>query len=142
MRMVSCVSFVLGMFAASVLFATRAAAADAPPAGKVYELRVYHTNPGKLEALHARFRDHTCKLFQRHGIELIGFWTPIQGAEANCTLYYLVAFSSAEAQKKAWLAFRDDPEWKKAKAESEKDGVLVKKVDSTSLKATDYSPLQ
>ena len=143
MRTLSSVSFVLGMlFASTLLLGTRATAADTPPAGKVYELRVYHANPGKLEALHARFRDHTCKLFQKHGIELVGFWTPTQGEEAKNTLYYIIAFPDAEAQKKAWQAFRDDPDWKKAKADSEKEGVLVNKVDSTNLKATDYSPLR
>ena len=117
-------------------------AADTAPAGKVYELRVYHANPGKLDALHARFRDDTCRLFKKHGIEMVGFWTPTQGQEAANTLYYIVAFPSVEAQKKAWQAFRDDPEWKKAKADSETGGVLVNKVDSTNLKATDYSPLR
>ena len=143
MRTLSSVSSVLGIVLAGTLMSNASAtAADAPPTGKVYELRVYHANPGKLEALHARFRDHTCKLFQKHGFELVGFWTPIQGEEAKNTLYYIVAFPSAEAQKKAWQAFRDDPDWKKAKADSEKEGVLVNKVDSTNLKATDYSPIR
>jgi hypothetical protein len=130
------------VLAALVMPNSAAPAADTAPAGKVYELRVYHANPGKLEALHARFRDYTCKLFQKHGIELIGFWTPMQGEEAKDTLYYIVAFPSAEAQKKAWQAFQNDPDWKKVKADSEKDGVLVKKIDSTNLKATDYSPIR
>jgi hypothetical protein len=143
MKTLSSLLVVLGIVLADTLMSnTSASAADASLAGKVYELRVYHTNPGKLEALHARFRDHTCKLFQKHGIELVGFWTPIQGEEAEDTLYYIIAFPSAEAQKKAWQAFQDDPEWKKAKADSEKEGVLVNKVDSTNLKATDYSPMQ
>ena len=127
---------------AGLLLSAPAGAADNPSNGKVYELRVYHTNPGKLEALHVRFRDHTCGLFKKHGIELIGFWTPVQGEEASNTLYYIIAFPSVEAQKKAWQEFRNDPEWIKAKAESEKEGVLVKKVDSTNLQATDYSPLK
>ena len=102
MRTLSCVSFALGMlFASTPLLGTRATAADAPPAGKVYELRVYHTNPGKLEALHARFRDHTCKLFQKHGIELIGFWTPAQGEEAKNTLYYIIAFPDARGAEES-----------------------------------------
>ena len=144
------ISVVLGVaFAGLAVLTARASADDSPasatdvqPAGKVYELRVYHTNPGKLDALHARFRDHTCRLSKKHGIELVGFWTPTQGAEAKDTLYYIVAFPSAEAQKKAWQEFRADPEWIKAKADSEKEGVLVKKVDSTNLRATDYSPLR
>jgi hypothetical protein len=107
------------VIAISAVLNASASAADTASAGKVYELRVYHTNPGKLEALHARFRDHTCKLFQKHGIELVGFWTPIQGDEAKDTLYYIVAFPNAEAQKKAWQAFQDDPAWKKAKAQGD-----------------------
>jgi hypothetical protein len=124
------------------VFVGRASAADAAPSAKIYEMRIYTTNPGKLEALHARFRDHTCKLFQKHGIELVGFWTPATGEEAQNTLIYIIAFPSVEAQKKAWKAFQDDPDWKKAKAESEKDGVLVKHVDSKFMKATDYSPIR
>ena len=116
-------------------------AADTAPADKVYELRIYVTNPGKLEALHARFRDHTCKLFQKHGIELVGFWTPTQGPEAKERLYYIVAFPSVAAQRQIWQAFESDPEWKKVKADSEKDGVLVKKVISKNMQATDYSPI-
>ncbi len=138
-----CLSVVLGVVCAGMAArCVPASAADAPDSGKVYELRVYHANPGKLDALHARFRDFTCKLFKKHGIELVGFWTPMQGEEAKNTLYYIIAFPSIEAQKKAWQDFRADPEWIKAKADSEKDGVLVKKVDSTNLKATDYSPVR
>src|SRR5580698_9430854 len=90
------------MFVSLLLFGTCARAADAPPVadvsptGKVYELRVYHANSGKLEALHSRFRDHTCKLFQKHGMELIGFWTPTDGDEAKNTLIYILAFPSVE----------------------------------------------
>ena len=116
--------------------------ADVQPASKIFEQRIYITNPGKLPALNARFRDHTCQLFKKHGIELIGFWTPTDGEAAENTLIYLVAFPSVEAQKQAWKAFQNDPEWKQAKADSEKDGVLVKEVQSKNLKATDYSPIR
>ena len=143
MRMQLQISLMFGvMFIGMAAHSARVSAADGHDSGKVYELRVYHANPGKLEALHARFRDHTCKLFKKHGIELVGFWTPMQGEEAKNTLYYIIAFPSVEAQKKAWQAFRSDPEWTKVKADSEKEGVLVNKVDSTNLKATDYSPLR
>jgi hypothetical protein len=124
------------------LLATAVSAADQVSADKVYELRIYKTNPGKLPALHARFRDHTCQLFQKHGMELVGFWTPMQGEEAKNTLCYIVAFPSVAAQKKAWKAFESDPEWIRAKAESQKDGVLVKEVISKNMKATDYSPIR
>ena len=79
---------------------------------------------------------------KKHGIELIGFWTPTEGEEAKDTLIYIVAFPSVKAQKKAWDAFWADPEWKKVKAESEKDGVLVKEIEGQNLKATDYSPIR
>lgn len=142
MRTLSTVSFVLILLLGSPLLpGNPATATDMPPTGKVYELRVYHTNPGKLDALHARFRDHTCTLFKKHGMELVGFWTPSEGDEAKDTLYYILAFPNVEAQKKAWQAFRADPQWIKAKADSEKEGVLVQKVESTNLKATDYSPM-
>ena len=81
-------------------------------------------------------------MFKKHGIEVIGFWTPTEGEAAQDTLYYLVAFPSVEAQKQAWKAFFDDPAWKKVKADSEQDGVLVKEMSGENLKATDYSPLR
>jgi hypothetical protein len=143
MRTLTCISVLLGIFAAGAALCSRqAAAADAPAGDKVYEARIYKCNPGKLEALHARFRDHTCQLFKKHGIEVIGFWTPTDGEEAKDTLMYLLAFPSVEAQKKAWAAFKDDPQWIKAKADSEKEGVLVKEVKSKNLRATDYSPIR
>jgi hypothetical protein len=110
--------------------------------GKLYEMRTYVAQPGKLDALHARFRDHTCRLFQKHGIEVVGFWAPCEGEAAQDTLIYIVAFPDAEAQKKAWAAFRADPEWQKAKADSERDGPLVKEIKTQNLKATNYSPLR
>lgn len=138
-----CTVAVLGVLVAGLTVCPRPAmGADAPSADKIFEQRIYITNPGKLAALHARFRDHTCQLFKKHGIELVGFWTPTDGEEASNTLVYLVAFPNAEAQKKAWKAFQDDPEWKQAKAASEKDGVLVKEVHSKNLKAADYSPIR
>jgi hypothetical protein len=122
----------------------RVAQAEEAPAkaGKVFELRTYVANPGKLEALNKRFREHTNALFKKHGVEIIGFWTPTAGPEAQNTLIYIVAFPSVEAQKKAWAAFMKDPEWIKAKKESEVNGVLVQKVISQNLKATDYSPIR
>jgi len=142
MRTLPLVTVVLAIVGVILVGSGTVSAADTAPPGKVYELRIYKTNPGKLDALHARFSNHTCKLFARHGIELVGFWTPAEGDEAQDTLIYLVAFPSAEAQQKAWKAFRDDPEWQKAKADSEKDGVLVKEVQSKNLKAACYSPIR
>lgn len=117
-------------------------AAEPAAKGRVFELRTYVTNSGKLPDLHKRFRDHTCRLFQKHGIELVGFWTPTTGPEAENTLIYLVAFPSLEAQKKAWKEFGSDPVWLKAKEESHKGGVIVKELKTQNLAPTDYSPIR
>jgi hypothetical protein len=109
---------------------------------RVFELRIYHANPGKMKALHARFRDHTNKLFKKHGLEIIAFWSPIKPEEADKKLYYILAYPSKEAAEKSWKAFRQDPDWIKAKSESEKDGVLVGKIESVYMNPTDYSPLK
>ena len=120
-----------------------ALAADPSAGQRVFEQRTYIANEGKLEALHARFRDHTNDLFQKHGITVIGYWVPQDEKDGKAnTLVYLLAFPSREAAKTAWAAFGADPEWQKAKAESEKDGVLVGKVISVYLDPTDYSPLK
>lgn len=110
---------------------------------RVFELRTYTANPGKLDDLHKRFREHTCELFKKHGMDLIGFWTPIdeKNGKSN-TLVYMLAFPDRESARKAWKAFGDDPEWKKAYAESHKNGVLVSKVQSVFLEPTDYSALK
>lgn len=110
---------------------------------RCFELRTYHAAPGKFEAMHARFRDHTCALFKKHGMELIGFWVPTDKDKgAGSTLIYIVAHKSREEAKKSWAAFGSDPEWKKARAESEANGKLVEKAESVFLSATDYSPMK
>jgi hypothetical protein len=110
---------------------------------RVFELRTYYTNEGKLDDLHKRFRDHTNRIFKKHGIEIVGFWTPQDDKDGKGEkLVYLIAFPSREAAKKAWQEFRDDPEWQKVYAESHKNGVIVKKVDSVFLDPTDYSPIK
>jgi hypothetical protein len=107
---------------------------------RVFELRTYYLNDGKLDDLHKRFRDHTCTLLKRHGAELIGFWTPLDEKDGKGgKLVYLVAFPSREAANKSWEAFGKDPEWLKVREESHKNGVLVKKVESVFLEPTDYS---
>jgi NIPSNAP len=109
---------------------------------RVFELRTYHAHPGKMKALHARFRDHTCKLFEKHGITIVGFWSPIDPKETEDTLIYMLAYPSKAAADKSWAAFRADPDWIAAKNASEKDGSLVKKVESVFLSGTDYSPIK
>jgi uncharacterized protein (DUF1330 family) len=110
---------------------------------RVFELRTYYANEGKLAEVHKRFRDHTCELLKKHGAELIGFWTPQDDKDGKeSKLIYLVAFPDREAAKKTWKEFHDDPEWKQVYAESHKNGVLVQKVESVFLEPTDYSPIK
>jgi NIPSNAP len=107
---------------------------------RVFEMRTYYTHEGRLPALNKRFREHTCDLFKKHGIDLIGFWTPLEEKEGrHDKLVYILAYPSREAANASWDAFRKDPEWLKAQAESEKDGKIVKKVESVFLNPTDYS---
>jgi hypothetical protein len=111
------------------------------PAGaaetRCFELRTYYAAPGKLDALNARFRDHTIQIFNQHGMESIGYWMPVDNS-AN-KLVYLLAFPSREAASNSWKAFFADPEWRKVAKESEANGRLVTKVDSVFLSPTDYS---
>jgi hypothetical protein len=123
---------------AATLLATAGLAVAAEQDTRVFELRTYHAAPGKLENLQARFRDHTIDLFQKHGMTNIGYWTPIENPDN--LLIYMLAFPSQEARDKAWKAFFADPQWQRAKKESEVDGRLVAKVESVLLSPTDYSP--
>jgi hypothetical protein len=122
---------------------TAAVASSAAKDSRCFEMRTYHAAPGKFEAMHARFRDHTCALFKKHGMELIGFWVPTDKDKgAGSSLIYILAHKNREEAKKSWAAFGSDPEWKRAKAESEASGKLVEKTESVFLSATDYSPMK
>ncbi|MEI7686839.1 MAG: NIPSNAP family protein [Planctomycetota bacterium] len=105
---------------------------------RVYEMRTYYAPAGRLDDLHARFRDHTLKFFEKHGIANIGYWTPIDNKENK--LVYVLAYPSRDAAKKSWDAFKADPDWIAAKKKTEEKGPIVSKVESVFLKATDYSP--
>jgi hypothetical protein len=129
------------VFAALALGTPELARAE-PAAPRAFELRIYTANDGKLEALHRRFREHTVGLFEKHGMQVVGFWVPTDGAEAANTLVYLLAYPSQESRDASWKAFMDDPEWKKVYEESHRDGPLVKKVESRKLDPTDYSPMR
>ncbi len=109
---------------------------------RVYELRTYTTNEGKLDALKARFRDHTIAIFKRHGMTSIGYWVPTDPAKSQNTLIYILAHPSLEEAKQHWDDFRNDPEWKKVSAESEKDGKIVTHVESVFMTPTDFSMLK
>jgi hypothetical protein len=109
---------------------------------RVFEMRTYYAHPGKMTALHARFREHTNKLFVKHGMTLIGYWNPTDKKQAEEKLIYILAYPSKAAADKSWADFRADPEWKKAQKASEVDGPLVKKVESVYMNPTDYSPIK
>ncbi len=132
---------VLAVLALSVTAVTSSQAADQGPQ-RVFEIRTYTTAEGKLDDLHRRFREHTLKLFERHGMVNIAYWTPQDPKLASNTLIYVLAHKSREAAAQSWKAFIDDPEWKKVRAASEADGKIVIKIDSVFTEATDYSPLQ
>jgi hypothetical protein len=106
----------------------------------VYELRIYHANEGKLDALLARFRDHTIAIFDRHALKLVGFWTPTDEPMKGRTLIYILKHPNREAAMANWKAFHDDPEWVTVSTASEANGKLVEKVDSTYMSLTDFSP--
>jgi hypothetical protein len=131
--------------AATLLPASLWAAAqqdDAKPKAStmVYELRIYQAAEGKLGELLARFRDHTIKLFDRHGMKSLAYWTPVEEPLKGNTLVYILEHPSREAAAANWKSFQDDPEWKAVKEKSEANGKLTEKIDSTFLALTDFSP--
>ncbi len=126
----------IAMCAALIISATTPALAEDADT-RCYELRVYYAAEGKLDALHARFRDHTCKLFEKHGLTNLGYWTPVENPERK--LYYVISAPSREARNASFKSFGEDPAWKEASAASERDGKLVDKIESTFLLVTDYS---
>lgn len=105
---------------------------------RVYEMRIYYAAPGKLDALLARFRDHTCKLFEKHGMTNIGYWVPVDNTENK--LVYILSHASREAREASWKTFMADPDWKAAYKASEVNGKLTVKADITYFQATDFSP--
>lgn len=135
-----CLLAVTGV-AVGISLRSTGAVAEESLSARVFEMRTYYTHPGKLPNLHERFRDHTNYLFVKHGMTLVGYWTPVDKSD---TLVYVLAYASMEAHKKSWDGFRNDPIWKKVFADShtKAGGRIVKKVDSQFLNPTDYSPIR
>lgn len=106
---------------------------------RVFELRTYTAGDGKLDLLHARFRDHTLKFFQKHGLTSVLYGKTLDQPLSQNTMLYLLSYPSREAAKKSWDAFRADPGWMKAREES---GVGDVKIASVYFEATDYSPMK
>jgi hypothetical protein len=130
------------VFAAGVFAGPHLGAVQAQAGSKVYELRTYTALEGKLPDLHARFRDHTLRIFQKHGMTNVIYLSPTDAPLSQNTLVYLLAHQSRDAAKASWDAFRNDPEWKKVASESQLNGPIITKVDSVFLEATDYSPMK
>jgi hypothetical protein len=119
---------------AGVLFITTLAAEN-----RIYELRTYSTVPGRLDALLTRFRDHTVRLFEKHGMVNVGYWVP---KDKPNTLIYILSHRNADAAKKSWDTFRSDPDWVKVKTASEASGKIVEKVESVFMEPTDFSKMK
>jgi hypothetical protein len=131
-------AFVLGFLARGVLPEPVVSAQGA----RVFELRTYTAPDGKLEELHARFRNHTTRIFQKHGMTNIAYFKPMDAPLSQNTMIYLIAHASRETAKQNWSAFGKDPEWQKVAQESQVNGKIVAKVESVFLDATDYSPMK
>jgi NIPSNAP len=107
----------------------------------IYELRIYTAHPGKMGPLLARFRDHTTGLFERHGISNVGYWVNSIGGRSD-ELWYMLGYEDLAQRDRAWASFQADPDWKKARADSEVDGPLVHHLENRILSPTNFSPLK
>ena len=127
-------------------FAARGAVPLEPVAqaqsARIFELRTYTAPEGKLAELHARFKNHTMRIFKKHGIENIAYFAPMDAPLSQNTLIYLIAHPSREAADQDWAAFQKDPEWQKVANESQVNGKIVAKVERIFMNATDYSPMK
>jgi NIPSNAP len=136
----TCAMAFIVIFFLTKIFAS--APADSQPANRVFEIRTYTAADGKLDALLDRFRNHTVKLFEMHGMTSIGYWIPQDEPKSKNTLVYILAHESRDAAKKNWAEFQSDPEWQKVKADSESAGPLVTHIDVVYANPTDFSPLK
>jgi hypothetical protein len=122
----------------AIVLGIAAVSAAAEQEQRVFELRTYYSPPGRLDDLHARFRNHTLKLFEKHGMTNVGYWVPIDNPDNK--LVYVLAYPSREAREASWKAFFADPDWADVRKKTEANGPIVAKVESILLGATDYSP--
>lgn len=119
-----------------------ASVAHAQNAGRVFELRTYTAPEGKLPELHARFRNHTMRIFEKHGIKSVGYWVPQDSPAKDNTLIYIISHASRDAAKASWAAFGADPEWQKVAKESQINGKIVAGITSVYMDPSDYSPIK
>lgn len=132
--------FVLGLIFGGIIQV--GSVAEAQVSNRVFELRTYTTLPGRLDALHARFAEHTIQLFERHGMTNIGYFSPQDLPLAQNTLIYILAHDSREAAAASWKAFAADADWQRVAEESQRDGRIIEKLESTFLDPTDYSQIK
>ena len=132
---ISLVSLAIGL-GAGIFFSS--AAQDE----KVFELRTYTATPGNLDNLHARFRDHTTRIFRKHGMEVVGYWSPTSEEEREDTLVYLLAHDNQDAANASWQAFIADSEWATVAEESNRNGQILGGIEAKFMVATDYSPMK
>lgn len=127
---------------AAVVEAQNANPSTSLGASRVFELRTYTAPEGKLPDLHARFRNHTMRIFERHGMKNVGYWVPQDSPAKDNTLIYIISHESREAAKKSWSAFGQDPEWQKVAKESQMNGKIVAGITSVYMDPADYSPIK
>ena len=107
----------------------------------IHELRIYECLPGRVSALNHRFKTITLKLWEKHGIRPVGFWTTLIG-RSNQALYYLLEWEDLAERDRKWNAFAADSDWLNARAETEKDGPIVARVTNEILTPTSYSKIR
>ena len=133
-------TFLLGV--TLMLAFSKLGSSNAQPPSHVYELRLYHAKEGKLDALKARFGDHTDAIFRRHNMKSIGYWSPEDAPDSQNLFIYILEHPSRKEAEKNWAAFQSDPEWQKVKAESEANGPLVEHIDHYFMDPTTFSKLK
>jgi hypothetical protein len=136
---IALVSFAAGSLLTARLMHMSQVRADS---NRVFELRIYHTVPGKASALQAEFREKVSKLFAKHDLQAVGYWAPVDAPASDNTFIYILAHPSRDEAKKHWGAFQADPAFQEMIKSQQGDAKLVEKVDSTYMEPTDFSPLK
>ena len=131
-------NFHMKLFLSTVLLAVSFGLSAQKVDSRYFELRIYYCNPGRLDALIERFQNHTTKIFEKHGMENIGYWVPV--ANEKNALYYILAYPSKDARDKSWAAFSSDPQWKEVQSKSEESGKIVESVTSVFMNASEIMP--
>ena len=132
----------ISLISITLVFAAGSLLSVSAQGEKVFELRTYTATPGNLDNLHARFRDHTTRIFAKHGMRVVGYWTPTDEEKADDTLIYILEHDSMEAAGASWRAFGQDPEWQQVAEASNANGQILGGIEREYMVATDYSPMR